>query len=392
MKMLFLTTRLPFPPVGGEKLRAFYFLKYFSRAWEITLLTFVESEAEKNALRDYGFDNLRARSVVPPRSHFYLKCLKGLFSREPLEIAYYASSKMTQAVREELNSAKYDLFFCHLIRMAPYVAGYRAPKKVLDMCDAMSLRYSLSSRFRRGPFKFIEYLESKRLEKYEPEISGKFDLSLVASVEDKKFLEKNLGISGVEVVENGLNPEDLDFKELPVDSNKIVFFSNMRTFHNVDAVQYFYKSIFPLIKKRVKEAKFFIVGASIPPCILRMSRDNSVRIVKDAPDIRAAVEDSCVSVAPMRVAVGIQNKILQSMAFRIPVVATTRGLGGIQAEPGRDVLIADSPAEFAEKVIMLMENRDFRERLKENAYRLVKEKYFWPHMAEELNKKLKSLV
>ena len=90
--------------------------------------------------------------------------------------------------------------------MAPYVAGYRAPKKVLDMCDAMSLRYSLSSRFRWGPFKFIEYLESKRLERYEPEISGKFDLSLVASSEDRKFLEKNLGIPVVEVVENGFEP------------------------------------------------------------------------------------------------------------------------------------------------------------------------------------------
>ena len=392
MKMLFLTTRLPFPPVGGEKLRAFNFLKYFSRAWEITLLTFVESEAEKGASRDYGLDNLRVRAVVLPRSHSYLKCLGRLFSREPLEIAYYASAKMTQMVKEETESAKYDLFFCHLIRMAPYVAGYRAQRKVLDMCDAMSLRYSLSSRMRKGPFKFIEYLESKRLERYEPEISGKFDLSLVASVEDKKFLEKNLGISGVEVVENGLDSEDLDFKETPVDLKKIVFFSNLRTFHNVDAVQYFYKSIFPLIKKRVKDAKFFIVGASIPSCILRMGQDSSVSVLKDASDIRAAVEDSCVSVAPMRVAVGIQNKILQSMAFRVPVVTTTRGLGGIQAEPGRDVLIADSPAEFAEKVIMLMENPALRERLRENAYRLVREKYFWPTIAEELNKKLISLI
>src|SRR3989338_6299402 len=166
----------------------------------------------------------------------------------------------------------------------------------------------------------------------------------------------------------------------------------MRTFHNADAVNYFYKSIFPLIKERVKEAKFFIVGAGIPPCILRMSRDSSVRIVKDAPDIRAAVEDSCVSVAPMRVAVGIQNKILQSMAFRVPVLTTTRGLGGIQATPQRDILIADSPAEFAEKVIMLMENPALRERLRENADRLVREEYFWPTIAEELNKKLISLI
>ncbi|MEK6567122.1 MAG: glycosyltransferase, partial [Candidatus Omnitrophota bacterium] len=118
----------------------------------------------------------------------------------------------------------------------------------------------------------------------------------------------------------------------------------------------------------------------------------SVRVIGDAPDIHAAVEDSCVSVAPMRVAVGIQNKILQSMAFRIPVVTTTRGLGGIQAKPGRDILISDNPLEFAENVIMLMENPALRERLRENAYRLVKEKYFWPRIAEELNKKLLSLI
>lgn len=390
--MLFLTTCLPFPPVGGEKLRAFYFLKYLSRFWEITLLTFVESEAEKNALKDYGLDNLRVRSVVLPRYHSYLKCLRGLFSREPLEIAYYSSLKMRQAVREELDRAKYDLFLCHLIRMAPYAAGYGAPKKVLDMCDAMSLRYGLSSRLRKGPFKFIEYLESKRLERYEPEISGEFDLSLVSSAQDKNFLEKNLRIPGVEVVENGLNPEDLEFREAPVDLKKIVFFSNMRTFHNVDAARYFYKDIFPLIKEKIKDAKFFIVGANMPSCILRMNQDSSVRVVKNAPDIRAAVEDACVSVAPMRVAVGIQNKILQSMAFRVPVVATTRGLGGIQAKPGRDILIADSPAQFAEKVVMLMEDPALRERLRGNAYGLVKEKYFWPHIAEELNNKLLSLA
>ena len=392
MKMLFLTTRLPFPPVGGEKLRAFNFLKYLSRAWEITLLTFVESEAEKSALKDYSLDNLRVRSVTLPRYQSYLKCLGGFFSREPLETAYYASSEMTRMVKEELDRTKYDLFFCHLIRMAPYVAGYRAQRKVLDMCDAMSLRYSLSSRMRKGPFKFIEYLESKRLERYEPAISKKFDLSFTASIEDKTFLEWNSGIQNLEVVENGLDPEDLDFKETPVDLKKIVFFSNLRTFHNVDAVQYFYKSIFPLIKKRVKAAKFFIVGASIPSCILRMGQDSSVSVLSDAPDIRAAVEDACVSVAPMRVAVGIQNKILQSMAFRVPVVTTTRGLGGIQAKPGRDILIADSPVEFAEKVIMVMENPDLRERLRENAHRLVKEKYFWPNIAEELNKKLLCLI
>ncbi len=391
MKMLFLTPTLPLPPIGGEKIRAFHFLKYLSKTWDITLLTFIGAESEKKALNDYDLGTIRVRTVLLPRYASYLKCLGGLFSPNPLQIAYYSSKWMRQMVKQEIKAEGYDLIFCHLLRMANYVKDYTGIKKVLDLCDALSLRYALSSQYRKGPFKLVEYLEAKRLEKYEPKISGKFDLNFIASFKDKDFLEKRVGVQRLKVIEIGINPADLEFREIKTDPRKIVFFANLRTFHNIDAVKYFYRDIFPLIKEKIKDAKFVIAGAQIPRCILDMAKDSSVSIFSDIADIRALAEDACVSIAPMRIAVGIQNKILQSMAYRVPVVTTSLGLGSIQAKPERDILIADNAYEFANKVIMLMENHSLGELIRENAYKLTKEKYFWPDIVEDLNKKLLSL-
>ena len=166
----------------------------------------------------------------------------------------------------------------------------------------------------------------------------------------------------------------------------------MRAFPNVDAVKYFYRKILPLIKKKINDVKFVIVGANVPRCILQMRKDPSVSVFKDVYDIRPLVEDSCVSVAPMRVSVGIQNKILLSMAYRVPVVTTTFGLGGIRAKIDNEVLVADNPVEFAKKVVILMQDYNLRSQILENAFKLIKEQYLWPDICNRLNKKLIALL
>jgi glycosyltransferase involved in cell wall biosynthesis len=115
-------------------------------------------------------------------------------------------------------------------------------------------------------------------------------------------------------------------------------------------------------------------------------------VFEDVTDIRPFIKDACVSIAPMRIAVGVQNKILQSMANRIPVVTTTLGLGGIKAGNDKEVLIADTPEEFAEKIVMLMRDENLRVRLLKNAQALIKEQYLWPDICERLNKKLIDLL
>jgi glycosyltransferase involved in cell wall biosynthesis len=117
-----------------------------------------------------------------------------------------------------------------------------------------------------------------------------------------------------------------------------------------------------------------------------------VSVFADVSDLRYFIEDACISVAPLRISVGIQNKILQSMAQRIPVVATTLGLGGIRAEPDKEILIADAPGEFAKKTVLLMQDVNLRNQIRQNAYRLVKEQYLWPDICGRLNKKLNALL
>lgn len=388
-KILFLTTRIPFPPQGGERLRPYHFIRLLGNEYKITVLAFAESSREEECANGLMTGNVNVRTVVLPRSASYLNCLKGLFSPDPLQTHYYSSGPMRQAVAGELK-AGYDLIFCHLLRMAPYVLDARIPK-VLDLCDALTLRYRLASFYRSGVFKVIERLESRRLAVFEPRITARFDLSLVASSSDRDFLENDLHAKGLAVVENGVEETALR-SPVRCDSKKIVFFANMRTFHNVDAVHFFCKEILPLIRKRSKDAVFVIVGSHIPSSIKRMDDGGFVRVHADVPDLEPFIRGACLTVAPMRVAVGIQNKIIQSMALGVPVVTTPIGLGGIGAHDGDEVLVADSPEKFAEKVSDLLSDPALRDRLALAALKLVKERYLWPAVVAGLKQNIEKVL
>ncbi|TRZ95482.1 glycosyltransferase [bacterium] len=394
MRMLFLSTRLPFPPIGGERLRPFYFIKYLALRWKITILSFFDSQREKKAARNYlhNIPGLEICHLSLPRLRSYLQSAAGLFSLWPIEIAYYADRQMRSLVERQIKTREYDLIFCHLLRMAPYVQDIQGIKKVLDISDALSLRYEISSRYRKGPFKFIEHIESRRLKQYEPGVAEKFDLNLISSSIDKDHLEAKLGISKLEVIENGIEPDMINQAETSSIRQKIVFFGNLRIFHNVDAIRYFYQKIFPLIRAKIKDAQLVIVGANIPRCILKLRQDSAVSVFRDVPDLFEYVRDASVSIAPMRIAVGIQNKILQSMAYGVPVVTTTLGLGGIKARPNREVLVADKPEEFARQVIALMQDGCLKSSIVKNAHTLIKEHYLWPEICEQLHNRLISLI
>ncbi|MCM8783011.1 MAG: glycosyltransferase, partial [Candidatus Omnitrophica bacterium] len=322
MHILFLTTRLPFPPVGGERLRPFYFIKYLSQKHKITLLSFIERKEELDVLRDYESKSIEIETVYLPRLYSYLNCLSGLILSLPLQISYYASRRMSDLIHQRIGQKKIDLVFCHLVRMADYLKDIRV-KKVLDLSDALSLRYCFSSRYRKGIFRLIETLEYKRLKGYEPKIASYFDLNLVASKIDQRYFENELNIHNLYCLPNGVEIEE-GYRNLKFDPKKIVFFANFRAYPNQDAIVYFYKQIFPFIKKELKDIRLSLVGAQIPRYLKDLFRNNkSIELYSDVLDIRPYIQDACVSVAPMRISVGIQNKILQSMALKVPVVATS---------------------------------------------------------------------
>jgi glycosyltransferase involved in cell wall biosynthesis len=390
-KMLFLTTRPPFPPIGGEKIRPYNFIKYLRRDYAIKVLSFAENDKESKEARENTFDDVELEMISLPRIKSYFQTALGLFTDKPLELGYYTSSLMQKAVSRELNSAKYDLVFCHLLRMAHFVEDHKI-KKVLDLCDALTLRYALSSSYRKNIFKVIEGIESRRLSIYEPAVIKKFDLALISSSRDKDFLENNLSAKGLQVVENGIDLKKNDYPKIAKDLKKIIFFGNLRTFHNVDAVNFFSREIWPLIKSKVSDARLVIAGANIPSAIMGLKKEGEIEVYSDVEDLDALISSCSVSVAPMRIAVGIQNKVIKSMSLGIPVVVTGVGLGGIAAEDGKSIMIADSRQDFAQKVIMLLSASDLRDNIVSNAFKLLEDKYTWPKVFEGLRAKIDSIL
>ncbi|MCM8792087.1 MAG: glycosyltransferase family 4 protein [Candidatus Omnitrophica bacterium] len=390
MRILFLTTRLPFPPIGGERLRPFYFIKYLSMNHHIILISFVDNKDEIKIAENYTSNSLEIKTVYLPRINSCLECLRGLFMPYPLELSYYSSSEMYRMVQQEIKKKKINLVFCHLIRMAHYLKDINI-KKILDISDALSLRYNLSSKYRRDLFKLIEKLEYRRLRVYEPKISSSFDLNIVASSVDKEYFErmgvKNLWClpNGVDIDENLYNTENK--------KNRIIFFANMRAYPNQDAIIYFYKEIFPFIKRESQDVKLMVVGAHMPGYIYFLFRkDTSVELYSNVSDVKSYILKATVSIAPMRISVGIQNKILQSMALKIPVVATTIAKGGIEAIPDKEIIIADKPIDFAKKVIDLLRNNKLRDFIAENAFRLVKRNYSWTDITKKLEYRCIELI
>jgi sugar transferase (PEP-CTERM/EpsH1 system associated) len=343
VNVLFLTSRLPFPPVGGDRLRTFQVVKHLSRRHRVTIASFVEHAQETDAAAPYRDLYDRLIPVVLPKRQSHLNCLRGLASSEPLQVHYYASPAMRDAVSRELATTRYDAVFCHLIRMAQYLPDHPGVRKVLDFCDAISLLHerSLPLRHGLGWSSLINAIEAKRVGPYERSCIRKADVSIFISSVDADYFQR-AGVKGhIAVMSNGVDIDGFPFNSGPRDENRIVFVGNMRTFPNTDAVVYFVEEVFPLIRAARPETRFYVVGNEPSPRVQRLHDGEHVFVTGRVDSVVPYLSSAAVTVAPMRAAAGIQNKILESLAVGTPVVTTHVGAEGL--DPGL-LAVTDSTA------------------------------------------------
>jgi glycosyltransferase involved in cell wall biosynthesis len=162
------------------------------------------------------------------------------------------------------------------------------------------------------------------------------------------------------------------------DGRKIIFVGNMRTLQNQDAVQFFISSIFPIVKKTIPDAVFYVLGAEPSQSIKNMSDDKNIVVSGFINSIEDEIKNAAVAVAPVRIAAGIQNKVLISMACGIPVVLTSMIASAIpELESGKNCFIADTENDIALKIISLIKNATIRNIIAENGYKLMKKSYSW---------------
>jgi len=389
-RILVVTPRFPYPVIGGDRLRIYEVCKALSQRYSLTLLSLCETSTELDfpIPNDDVFDRVERIMLTKQRS--YLNMLMGLAKATPFQVSYYQSDTFQNAVNRLM--LEHDAVLSHLIRCAEYVRHTEKPK-FLEMTDAISLNYS---RFRtlklsRGLLGILYDIEAGRLNQYEKEIVDDFDLSVLVSNIDKNFISNGRDSKNITVASNGVDFSKFRFVQRTNSRPVIAYIGKMTTVQNMDACLFFASEVLPVLRQRV-DAVFRVVGHIKAKDARRLQKFPGVEVAGAVESIDEAVRDARIGVCPIRLAAGVQNKILEYMALGLPVVCSRIGLEGLSARPDKDLLLADTPHEYAQQIEKLFSDENLRADLAHNARKYVEVNHDWSAKLSPLVERIDRLL
>lgn len=385
MKIIFILSQLPYPPDTGAKIRSFNLIKSLSDKHDIALITFGDSIAEE--IRKYC-KNVYLISKM--QSYVYIQALANIFSRYPYSVNKYYSRNMLARIKELLDNEKFNLIHCDSVQVSKNVLKLTSVPKVLTEHNIESqILYRAALAERNILKKLYLYYQYLKLRRYEISACKQFDRVVTVSEEDKRFLVRFIDEDKISVVPNGVDTEYFKLTTpnslLPTEQS-IVFTGSMDWLPNIDAVKYFCKDILPLIWEKKNNLKFYIVGRNAPKDIIALGKnDNRIIVTGSVEDVRPYMEKASVFVVPLRIGGGTRLKILEAMAMEKAVISTSIGCEGLEVIDEKDIIIADGPDKFADKVLMLLDNKEMREEMGKHGRQLVEEKYGWSIISNALD-------
>lgn len=391
-QLLFLTNLFPFPLDDGASFKAYYTLRYFSRHFDITLVSFYRGQ-EELVLRNKLGDLCKDIILVPLKRTKWREIRNVILSfmtRKPFLIQRDYSRKMSQAIQTALSRGPFSLIYVDHLHMSQYVRSQEPTKKVLDEHNVeaeIARRYfQIEKNWLR---KWLAYIDYRRLKTYEPHECGKYDRVFVVSRRDQQLLEDS-AVRKVSCIPIGVDTQKFLPLELNPESKQIVFIGTMYWPPNIDAVHWFCREIFPLIKLKCPDCQLLIIGKKPPPSVLKLARDKGVVVLGYVGDPTEYLKDCAAFVVPLRIGGGIRVKILNALAWGLPIVSTTVGAEGIAVTSGENIFIQDHAEGFAASVIQLIHDLSMREKLSKNGRRLAVTVYEWEKIYAKMDVPLKS--
>jgi glycosyltransferase involved in cell wall biosynthesis len=390
-KILVLTPRFPYPVIGGDRLRIYEMCKELSKSYSLTLLTLCESQYEMELSRPEDGVFSEIHRIFMPKYRSYINCIMALPSDTPLQVAYYKSSKFDKVLNELYQ--EHDLILSHLIRVTDYVKHLQIPK-VLEMTDAISMNYErvCETTNKAGIKGMIYRLEKNRLNKYEKSIVKDFNLNILVSQFDKDYLfEPNSdGYRKTLVCSNGVDISKLTYEFSP--TNKVVIFiGNMYSAQNFDAVTWFVENVMPILRKK-GQYTFKVIGRIKPDDEKKLNSIDGVIATGAVDKVDTHARGAIAGICSVRLAAGVQNKILEYMALGIPTITTSIGLEGLAAIPNKDILIADAVKDYIKHIQELENNHSYAEMISLSAYEYVKSSHSWSGKLKPVIKAIGGLV
>ena len=379
MEILFLCQRVPYPPDRGDRITTHHVLRMLLGMGRVRVGCFLETPRDRQALE--ALEKMGARTAAFPL-HPRLKkllTLTWLPTKIPLTLPYFHSAGLEAQV-DRWTAEGLDLAFAYSSSMGQYLLGRSIPFKVMQFAELDSDKWLQLSRKSSFPRSWIYRREADLLLRFERSLARAVDLSLVVSpLERDLFRERIPGVEPL-VVENGVDSDYFRPSPNPSREEAVLFTGVMNYPPNVQGVLRFARQVWPQVRRARPQARFFVVGSEPVRAVRALHGKEGIHVTGRVPDTRPWFDRSRAAVAPLWVARGIQNKVLEAMAMALPVVATPAAFGGIDAEPGRHLLVAEEPDRFARLVVRLLARPEEAARIGAAAREQVRRRYSWEHI------------
>jgi sugar transferase (PEP-CTERM/EpsH1 system associated) len=380
MEILCLTSRLPYPPDRGDRLRAFNFIKTLASEHELSLVSFIAHPSEQENIGPLGAFCRSVRLVRVSTQRSALTAALNLWRREPLQVLYYRSRAMQHLIAQVLSEQRFDVAYIHLFRMAAYLGGYPQLYRVVDLTDVISREVTRSLPYRTPFWRCVYSIEKPRIERYERHVAKTFEESWLISQADREALAPACPGANIRVVTNGVDRDRFYPTGQACEPNRLLFVGHMGVPHNVDAVSHLVRDVLPLIQQQIPACTVRIVGANPNDEVQSLAGDPAVEVTGFVQDLNSELNQAAIFVAPLRFAAGVQNKILEAMAAGRPVVTTSVVNEGLGARPEDEILVADDAEAMASLCVRLLKNRSLREQLGQAGLSYVGRNHNWANV------------
>lgn len=385
MRILFVCHRFPFPPARGGKIRPFNIIKHLSREHEVVVASLARSSQEAEAgrgLSKHCSDFIMAEVSAPAA---WARMFARLPTPQPSSMGYFYSPDLARRIQERLAREHFDLIFVHCSSVAPYVADVTSLPKILDFGDMDSQKWLEYRRFKPFPLSLGYWLEGRKMEAAEKNLARKFDLCTCTTKAELTTLRDFRAPTATDWFPNGVDAGFFAPSPATYDADAISFVGRMDYFPNQQAMLFFSNEVFPQIRKERPAATLAIIGAEPSAEIRALAARDGITVTGTVPDVRDHVRRSAVSVAPLAIARGTQNKIIECMAMGVPVVTSPEAAGGVDAVAGEHLLVAHSPDDYADKLLTLMTNREARHQLAVAGRARVESHHSWANSMVKLD-------
>jgi sugar transferase (PEP-CTERM/EpsH1 system associated) len=392
--VLFLAHRIPYPPNKGDKIRSYHLLKHLTQRYRVHLGTFIDDADDwqyvdkvKPLCGETHFARLNPRAAK-------VRSLGALIADRPLSLDYYEDVGLQAWVNKTMKEQPISRILVFSSAMAQYVMQEKSTRRVIDFVDIDSDKWRQYADKKIWPMSWLYRREGRQLLRYEREVARDFDASLFVSDTEAKLFKQFAPESESKIgfFNNGVDTDyfssDHDYiNPYHAGEAAIVFTGAMDYWPNIDAVQWFARDIFPTVLAKNPNACFYIVGSRPAPDVQALASLPGVRVTGTVPDVRPYLAHAVTAVAPLRIARGIQNKVLEAMAMSKPVVVSAPALEGIDAEPERDLLLAQDAGQFATAVLSVLSTSrgELSSKLGRAARRKVETCYGWASNLERVD-------